>query len=91
MQILFQNYRHSHGKHTGLRLSDFGNRIMKSEFTCHTYTHSDKLTLETLVSLDQSMEWPYHVNFAEVTFYSDVDAAWFLMNGSQLKSYSEYI
>lgn len=88
---IFKNYRVSQGKPHGLRLSFIGNSVLKQEFEYHQYDHNDTVNNEIYISLDRNMVWPYYVAKNFVIFYSDVDAAWFKLNGESLRDYKEYI
>jgi len=88
---LFSNYRYRNGYHYGMRLSPLGNRILKKEFEHHIYEHSERLSNIILLELDKNMTMPYYIDSVNVIFYSDMDAAWYKMNGGSLSGYTDYI
>lgn len=88
---IFLNYRFSNGKHIGLRLTHKGMKALAKEFSCHKYEHNEIVSNKDLVYLDSNMTWPYYIDKGLVVFFSDVDAAWFKMNGDSIKEFSEYI
>lgn len=91
LQMLFVNYRSSNGIHTGLRLSYFGNSIMRSEFEEYKFEFKGKVNHKTYILLDKNMKWPYYIGKKYVSFYSENDAAWFKLNDQDLGKYVEYI
>lgn len=89
--VIFSNYRFSNNTHLGIRLTFFGSRILKKRFSYSTHKFTDKLTNGILVTLDKNMIWPYYISNGEITFFSDVDASWFVLNGNNLTQFVDYI
>ena len=91
LSILFKNYRHSSGRHTGLSLTAVGNKLMQTQFDHYTYDLDEYINKMVIIALDRNMKWPYHIAYGAVTFYSRDDAAWFTLNGSNLKDFTDVI
>lgn len=91
LKKIFYNYRLERGVPRGLRLTFLGHSLLKTEFEYHLYEHEDHLTNEIFLGLDRNMSWPYYVTKNRVAFYSNVDAAWFQLNGRSLADYKDYI
>jgi hypothetical protein len=91
--ILFYNYRIINSTPKGLRLTSFGSKIMSKHFQSYKYSIDDKINNLVLVSLDKAMKWPYYLGTKSnhVIFYSEEDAAWFRLNGNNIKNYVESI
>jgi hypothetical protein len=93
LRVVFVNYRSDHGVSKGLRLTNFGNKILAKHYQTYKYTITDKINNLVLVNLDKSMKWPYYLGTRNnhVVFYSEEDAAWFRLNGNNIKNYVESI
>ena len=93
LRAVFVNYRSDHGVSKGLRLTNFGNKILAKHYQTYKYTITDKINNLVLVNLDKSMKWPYYLGTRSnhVVFYSEEDAAWFRLNGNNIKNYVESI
>jgi hypothetical protein len=93
LRTIFVNYRLNNGISKGLRLTSTGNKILSKHYRAYKYTIDDKINNLVLVSLDKSMKWPYYLGTRSnhVVFYSEEDAAWFRLNGNNIKHYVESI
>ena len=93
LRTIFVNYRLDSGVSKGLRLTNFGNKILSKHYRAYKYSIDDKINNLVLVSLDKSMKWPYYLGTRSnhVVFYSEEDAAWFRLNGNNIKHYVESI
>jgi hypothetical protein len=93
LRIVFVNYRIVSGVPNGLRLTNFGNKILSKHYQTYKYSIEDEINNLVLVSLDKSMKWPYYLGTRSnhVVFYSEEDAAWFRLNGNKITNYVERI
>lgn len=93
LHVVFVNYRLVLGIPKGLRLTNFGNKILSKHYQTYKYSIDDKINNLVLVSLDRSMKWPYYLGTRSnhVVFYSEDDAAWFRLNGNKITNYVESI
>jgi hypothetical protein len=93
LRIVFVNYRIVSGVPNGLRLTNFGNKILSKHYQTYKYSIEDEINNLVLVSLDKSMKWPYYLGTRSnhVVFYSEEDAAWFRLNGNKITNYVESI
>ena len=91
LSIIFKNYRFRKNNHHGLRLSYIGNRVLAKHFGNFAFPIEQKPSNESLIKLDNSMKWPYYISTNYAVFYSENDAAWFRLNGSDLSSFTGYI
>lgn len=89
--MLFKNYRATHGKPQGLRLTGVGNEMLSKHYTQYCYEYTDTLNNKLLIELDKNMKWPYYLTRRQVVFHSEEDAAWFRLNGNSLSQYVNYI
>lgn len=92
-RIVFVNYRLDNGVPKGLRLTNFGNKILSKHYQAYKYPIEDEINNLVFVSLDKSMKWPYYLGTRSnhVVFYSEEDAAWFRLNGNKITNYVESI
>jgi hypothetical protein len=88
---LFINYRHTkYSGHKGLRLIFNGMEVMNKHFESYLFVHdSYPFSKQLFVKLDRKMIWPYYVSKNFIVFYSSTEAAWFTLNGSDLKQFVE--
>jgi hypothetical protein len=93
LRTVFVNYRLDNGVPKGLRLTNFGNKILAKHYQHYKYSIEDEINNLVFVSLDKSMKWPYYLGTRNnhVVFYSEEDAAWFRLNGNKITSYVESI
>jgi hypothetical protein len=93
LRVVFTNYRVGSGIPKGLRLTNFGNKILSKHYQTYKYSIEDEINNLVLVSLDKSMKWPYYLGTRSnhVVFYSEEDAAWFRLNGNKITNYVESI
>jgi hypothetical protein len=93
LRVVFVNYRIVSGVPNGLRLTNFGNKILSKHYQTYKYSIEDEINNLVLVSLDKSMKWPYYLGTRSnhVVFYSEEDAAWFRLNGNKITNYVESI
>lgn len=93
LRVVFINYRVVLGIPKGLRLTNFGNKILSKHYQTYKYSIEDEINNLVLVSLDKSMKWPYYLGTRSnhVVFYSEEDAAWFRLNGNKITNYVESI
>lgn len=93
LRTIFVNYRIVSGISSGLRLTNFGNTILSKHYQTYKYKIEDEISNFVFVSLDKSMLWPYYLGTRSnhVIFYSEEDAAWFRLNGNNIKNYVENI
>ena len=93
LATIFYNYRVVDNVPKGLRLTSVGSKIMSKHFQIYKYSINDDINNLVLVSLDKSMKWPYYLGTRSnhVVFYSEEDAAWFKLNGNNIKHYVESI
>lgn len=93
LRTVFINYRIVSGKPTGLRLTNFGNKILSKHYQTYKYSLEDEINHMVLISLDKLMKWPYYLGTRSnhVVFYSEEDAAWFRLNGNKITNYVESI
>jgi hypothetical protein len=93
LRVVFINYRLVLGIPQGLRLTNFGNKILSKHYQTYKYSIEDEINNLVLVSLDKSMKWPYYLGTrsSHVVFYSEEDAAWFRLNGNKITNYVESI
>jgi len=91
LSIMFKNYRFRKNTHHGLRLSYIGNRVLSKHFGSFPFPLEKSPSNESLIKLDKSMKWPYYISTNFAVFYSENDAAWFKLNGSDLGSFTGYI
>lgn len=99
LRILFKNYRIKNGEHNGLLLTYFGHKALARVFDCYSYqinfqdkTKKIKKTKHsTLIALDKNMKWPYYIGKKYVTFFSEDDASWFRLSGSDINDFSGYV
>ena len=93
LRAIFVNYRSEYGISKGLRLTNFGNKLLAKHYQTYKYNITDKINNLVLISLDKSMKWPYYLGTRSnhVVFYSEEDAAWFRLNGNNIKHYVESI
>lgn len=92
-RTVFANYRVVSGNPEGLRLTNFGNKILSKHFDFYKYPIQDEINNFVFVTLDKSMRWPYYLGTRSnyIVFYSEEDAAWFRLNGNSIKRYVESI
>lgn len=93
LRTIFVNYRIDNGFPKGLRLTNFGNKILSKHYKFYKYPIEDEINNLVFVSLDKSMKWPYYLGTRNnhVVFYSEEDAAWFRLNGNKITNYVESI
>ena len=93
LRTVFVNYRIVSGVPKGLRLTNFGNKILSKHYQTYKYPIEDEINNLVFVSLDKLMKWPYYLGTRNnhVVFYSEEDAAWFRLNGNKITSYVESI
>jgi len=93
LRTIFVNYRLEHGKKQGLRLTNFGNKILSKYYQFYKYSIEDELNHFVFITLDKSMKWPYYLGTRSnhIIFYSEEDAAWFRLNGNKIRNYVESI
>lgn len=91
LAMIFKNYRYRKNLHHGLRLSYVGNRVLSKHFQNHSFQIECRPTHQSLIILDKQMKWPYYISKSVAIFYSDNDAAWFNLNGSDLSQFTGYI
>ena len=91
LSLIFKNYRFRQNLHHGLRLSYLGNRVVSKHFQSHSFQIEKRPTHQSLIILDKQMKWPYYISKSVAVFYSDNDAAWFNLNGSDLSQFTGYI
>lgn len=89
--IIFKNYRTSTKGHKGLRLSYLGDRVCCKHFASYTYKLEEAVQNQAILSLDRNMLWPYYIGKEHISFYSQDDAAWFQLNGSNINTYGDFI
>ena len=96
-RILFKNYRFKQKEHTGLLLSYFGCQALSRVFESYSYQINfnqpkfKKTKHSTLIALDKNMKWPYYIGKKYVTFFSEDDASWFRLSGSDINDFSGYV
>lgn len=92
-RTVFANYRVVSGNPSGLRLTNFGNKILSKHFDFYKYPIQDEINNFVFITLDKNMRWPYYLGTRNnyVVFYSEDDAAWFRLNGNSIKRYVESI
>lgn len=98
-RILFKNYRMQDGEHTGLLLTYYGHRVLAKSFQSYSYQINfqekakkmKKTKHSTLIALDKNMKWPYYIGKKYVTFFSEDDASWFRLSGSDINDFSGYV
>lgn len=96
-RILFKNYRYSDKTHSGLLLTYFGHQALSKVFDCYSYEINfnnkkfNKTKHSTLIALDKNMKWPYYIGKKYVTFFSEDDASWFRLSGSDINDFSGYV
>jgi hypothetical protein len=89
---LFTNFRYTGGSQTGIRLTHFGDMLLrKAEKPSYEFALKERLTGTMLIALDENMVNPYHVDNGSITFYGKDDAAWFKMGGGSLSGFIEMI
>jgi hypothetical protein len=93
LRTVFVNYRIDKGVSKGLRLTNFGNKILGKHYQHYKYPIEDEINNLVFVSLDKSMKWPYYLGTKSnhIVFYSEEDAAWFRLNGNKITNYVESI
>lgn len=92
-RVIFANYRIVSGCPEGLRLTNFGNKILSKHFQFYKYPIQDEINNFVFITLDKNMRWPYYLGTRSnhIVFYSEEDAAWFRLNGNSIKRYVESI
>ena len=96
-RLLFKNYRNKNKLRTGLSLTYFGQRALSKEFKGYTdqinfeSKNMNKTRHSTVVALDKNMKWPYYIGKKHVMFFSEDDASWFRLSGSNLNDFSGYV
>jgi len=90
-KMMFVNFRHKNGEPHGLRLTGVGNNLLQRVYDAYTYHITGDVNHQAYILLDMHMVWPYYVGRKLATFYSDNDAAWFRLNNSDLKLYTEHL
>jgi hypothetical protein len=90
-RAVFDNFRIRNSVPVGLKLTKFGNRLLKKHFQCYSYDTPISLTGKVLLSLDAAMTWPYYVDDTKIVFYSELDAGQFKLGGSDLGYFTEVI
>ncbi len=88
---IFDNFRIKNGEPTGLRLTYLGNELLKRSFDYYEFGHTVTPTPKMYLKLDQGMEWPYYFTKKKLVLYSQEDASWFKLNGSEIGSFIEII
>jgi hypothetical protein len=93
LRTVFVNYRVVGGNSKGLRLTNFGNKILSKHYQAYKYPIEDEINNLVFVGLDKTMKWPYYLGTRNnhVVFYSEEDAAWFRLNGNKITNYVESI
>lgn len=89
--LIFKNYRISRTGPKGLRLSYIGDRMCVKHFANYTYKLASEIQNSAMIGLDKNMIWPYYVGKEHINFYSQDDAAWFQLNGSDINSFTDFI
>ena len=88
---IFDNFRIKKGEPTGLRLTYMGNELLKRNFDFYEFSHDVLPTPKMYMKLDQGMEWPYYFTKKKLVLYSQEDASWFKLNGSEIGAFIEII
>lgn len=91
LNVLFKNYRCSSAGPKGLRLSYLGDRLCSKHFANYTYKLACSIQNISLLGLDKKMIWPYYIGKEHINFYSQDDAAWFQLNGSDINSFTDFM
>ena len=56
LRTVFLNYRSEYGISKGLRLTNFGNKLLAKHYQTYKYNITDKINNLVLISLDKSMK-----------------------------------
>lgn len=86
LRVVFENYRIFQGQSQGLRLTHYGDQILRQIFDHWQYPHQTRITNGVLLELDKTMIWPYYVARNHMVFYNETDAALFRLSGHTLNS-----
>ena len=86
--IIFKNCRIRSNGVTGVRLSNFGLKLMEKSFTCYNFKLENfKLSNEAVVKLDQTMQWPYFVDNKKLVLFSEKDSVILKLKGQNLEKW----
>lgn len=91
LNYLFKNYRYDRSGHKGIRLTYEGHTICSGVFKSYSYELAAPTSNQAKIALDKNMLWPYYIGKQCISFYSEEDAAWFQLNGSDINSFTDFI
>ena len=98
-RTVFRNFRISHGKKCGLRLTNYGLKLLLTEFEGYEVEITQNITPVQLLKLDDQMSWPYFVSHnsrsyssgRKIVLFTAEDAGWLTLAAKDLDKFLEMI